>query len=96
MFVETIFENRFRYIDELVRLGADIRLQNKVAVIEGVRELKGAAVSCTDLRGGAALVVAGLSANGITEINKIYHIERGYENIADNLSMLGAKIKKEE
>lgn len=92
VFVETIFENRFRYMDELVRLGAKIRVQNRVAVIEGVNTLKGAKVSCTDLRGGAALVIAGLSAVGITEIHDVFHIERGYEKIAELFNALGAKI----
>lgn len=95
VFVETIFENRFRYMDELIRLGANIRLQNRVAVIEGVERLKGGRVSCTDLRGGAALVVAALAAEGVSEIDKIFHIERGYEDIAGKLSALGANIKKE-
>ncbi len=90
--VETIFENRFRYMDELARLGAKFRIQNRVAVIEGVEALKGARVSCTDLRGGAALVVAGLCANGITEIDQTFHIERGYEKIEKEFSALGAKI----
>ncbi len=94
VFVETIFENRFRYVDELRRMGADIRLENKVAVINGVERLVGARVSATDLRGGAALVVAALCADGVTEINEIYHIERGYEEIAKSLSSLGAEIKR--
>ncbi len=94
VFVETIFENRFRYVDELIRMGADIRLQNKVAVIEGVNRLLGARVSATDLRGGAALVVAALSTDGETEIDNIYHIERGYESIEKDLSSLGANIKR--
>ena len=92
VFVETIFENRFRYMDELARFGAKIRLQNRVAVIDGVETLKAARVSCTDLRGGAALVIAGLSAVGTTEINDIYHIERGYEDIVGNLKKLNADI----
>lgn len=95
VFVENIFENRFKYIDELKRLGANIQIQNRVAIVEGVGELSGAAVECTDLRGGAALVVAALAAEGKTEIDKIAHIERGYEDIAGVLSSLGAKIKKE-
>ncbi len=95
VFVETIFENRFKYMNELARLGANIRIQNSVAVIEGVNELKGASVNCTDLRGGAALVVAGLAATGITRIEKVFHIERGYEDIARDLNNLGAKIIKE-
>ncbi len=95
VFVETIFENRYRYMEELCRLGADIRLQNKVAVIQGVPRLTGAKVSCTDLRGGAALVVAGLAADGRTEVDKIFHIERGYEDIENDLKALGAVIGKE-
>ena len=96
VFVETIFENRFRYIDELIRFGADIRLQNKVAVIEGVEKLVGASVNSTDLRGGAAMVVAALGAEGKSEINDIYHIERGYEDISRDLKILGANIKRED
>ncbi len=96
VFVETIFENRYRYMEELSRLGADIRLHNKVAVIEGVPSLMGAKVSCTDLRGGAALVIAALGAEGRTEIDKIFHIERGYEDIENDLKALGAVIGKEK
>ena len=95
VFVETIFENRFRYMDELVRLGANIRIHNKVAVIEGVSSLKGARVKATDLRGGAALITAGLAAEGETEIDDIFHIERGYEEIDEKLTKLGAIIRKE-
>ncbi len=94
--VETIFENRFRYVEELSRMSADIRVQNKVAVINGVERLCGAKVSCTDLRGGAALTVAALASEGITEIDKIFHIERGYESITEDLRALGAKIKRTE
>lgn len=92
VFVENIFENRYRYIDELKRFGAKIKTEGRVAVIEGVKSLSAAGCECTDLRGGAALVIAGLSAMGTTEIDKIYHIERGYENIVGNLKLLGAKI----
>lgn len=92
MFVENIFENRYRVVDELVRFGAKITTNGRVAVVEGVHRLMGANVECTDLRGGAALVVAALSAKGTTNISKIYHIERGYENLVDNLSYLGADI----
>ena len=95
VFIENIFENRFNYISELKRLGADIKVHNKVAIIEGVTTLSGATLSCTDLRGGAAAVVAALAANGESEINKICHIERGYESLANTLSQLSAKIKKE-
>lgn len=95
VFVENIFQNRFKYIDELKRLGANIKTQGNVAVIEGVLRLSGAATECTDLRGGAALVVAGLAAEGTTEIDKIFHIDRGYESIEENLRALGAEIKRE-
>lgn len=95
VFVENIFENRFKYIDELKRLGAKVSIQNRVAVIEGVNSLSGAAVEATDLRGGAALVVAALAAKGETQIGAIQHIERGYEDISGVLSTLGAKITKE-
>ena len=95
LFVENIFQNRYKYIDELIRLGCNIKTQGNVAVIEGVERLSAASVECTDLRGGAALVVAALAADGTSEINKIYHIERGYENIVDNLARLGADIRKE-
>lgn len=94
MFVENIFENRFKVVDELKRLGAHIYTTGRVAVIEGVRFLSGAAVECTDLRGGAALVVAALAANGTTEISKICHIDRGYEDLTENLSKLGAMIER--
>lgn len=94
MFVENIFENRFRIVDELKRFGAKIYTNGRVAVIEGVKRLSGAAVECTDLRGGAALVVAGLAANGTTEINKIHHLDRGYEKLTENLQGLGASIER--
>ena len=92
--IENIFENRFRYVDELKRLGANIKVEGRVAVIEGVRSLSAASCKCTDLRGGAALVIAGLAANGTTKIDDIYHIKRGYEKIDYNLSLLGANIKE--
>ncbi len=93
VFVENIFENRYRYMDELKRLGAKIETQGKIAVIEGVRELSGAACKCTDLRGGAALVTAGLSAKGQTLIDEICHIERGYDDIVGTLKGIGADIE---
>ena len=91
---DDIFDNRFRYVAELRRMGADISVDGKVAVIEGVGQLTGAPVKATDLRAGAALVIAGLAANGITEIEDIFHIERGYENIDKKLLGLGANIKR--
>ncbi len=92
VFVENIFENRFRYADELKRLGAKIEVQGKTAVIEGVKRLSGAPCSCTDLRGGAALVAAGLGAEGETLIDKICHINRGYDDIVGTLRAVGADI----
>ena len=92
--VENIFENRFRYVDELKRLGARIKVEGRVAIVEGVDLLSGAPCKCTDLRGGAALVVAALAARGTTIVNDIHHIKRGYENIAERLSLLGADIKE--
>ncbi len=94
MFVENIFENRFRIVDELKRFGAKIYTNGRVAVIEGVKSLSGASTECTDLRGGAALIIAALAANGVTEINKIHHLDRGYERLTENLSALGALIER--
>ena len=91
---EGIFDNRFRYADELRRMGADISVDGKVAVIEGVDHLTGAPVKATDLRAGAALIIAGLSTNGITEIEDIHHIERGYDNMDVKLRAMGADIVK--
>lgn len=93
VFVENIFENRFRYIDELKRLGAKIKTEGKIAIVEGVENLSGASCKCTDLRGGAALVIAGIAAKGETTISEIKHINRGYDKIVDNFKLLGADIK---
>lgn len=92
--IETIFENRFRYVGELMRLGAKIRVDGRMAVVEGVDVLHGVGVQATDLRGGAALMIAALAAEGITEISEIRHIERGYEAPEKILSGLSAKIKR--
>ncbi len=92
VFVENIFENRFKQVGELCRMGADIKTEGKVAVVRGVKRLYGASVRATDLRGGAAVVIAGLAAHGDTVIEDIYHIERGYEDICGNLRKLGADI----
>ena len=91
--VENLFENRFKHVNELIKLGADIQIKDRVAVIKGVDRLKGANVSATDLRGGASLVLAGLKAEGYTTIHNIHHILRGYENIDKVLSSLGADIQ---
>ena len=89
-----VTDNRFRYVDELRRMGADISVEGRVAVIEGVGKLMGAPVTAPDLRAGAALIIAGLAASGVTEIDDIYHIERGYEDIEQKLRALGADIEK--
>jgi len=94
VFVENIFENRYRHVDELCRMGADIRVADRVAVVSGVKELYGAQVRCTDLRGGAALLVAGLSARGETKIGDVAHIRRGYEDPVRDLRSLGAGIRE--
>ncbi|MDR2431522.1 MAG: UDP-N-acetylglucosamine 1-carboxyvinyltransferase [Candidatus Margulisbacteria bacterium] len=91
---ETIFENRFMHTGELQRMGADIRTEERVAIIKGVKKLSGAEVRATDLRAGAALWLAGLAAKGETIIYDIEHIERGYERLTDKLSSLGANIKR--
>ena len=90
---ETIFENRFRYLDELNRMGADVRLRNNAAEINGVEKLYGARVTATDLRAGAALVVAALMAEGVSEISGVEYIKRGYEHIDEKLRHLGADIE---
>lgn len=92
--VENIFENRFKHVPELHRMGAKIKVEGKVAIIDGVEGLCGTRVKCPDLRGGAALVVAGLAARGATVVEQINHIDRGYENIELSLRRLGADIKR--
>jgi len=91
---ETVFENRFKHGEELIRMGANIKIFGRVAVINGVKELTGAKVTAKDLRGGAALTLAGLVAKGTTEVQNIYHIERGYEDFHITLQNLGADIVK--
>lgn len=95
IFVENIFENRFKYIDELKRMGAKISVEGRVAIVTGVKNLWGSNVRCTDLRGGAALVVAALKADGVTNIEELHHIDRGYENLESNLQKIGINIKRE-
>jgi UDP-N-acetylglucosamine 1-carboxyvinyltransferase len=94
IFVENIFESRYKHVGELMRLGAHIKVEGRVAVVEGVSHLSGACVEATDLRGGAALVVAGLAAHGATEICGLHHLDRGYEFMEENLASLGADIKR--
>ena len=95
MIVENIFENRYKYVNELTRMGAKITIEGRVAIIKGVKKLVGAEVSSTDLRGGAAMCLAALAAIGTSKINNIEHILRGYETLEKKLSNLGAKIKLE-
>lgn len=91
--VESIFENRFKYVDELIRMGASIKVEGNVAVIEGVEKYTGATVNALDLRAGAALVIAGLAADGFTVVEDIHYIQRGYECFPEKLRGLGAKIE---
>ncbi|MFZ5866019.1 MAG: UDP-N-acetylglucosamine 1-carboxyvinyltransferase, partial [Thermodesulfobacteriota bacterium] len=93
---ENVFENRFMHVPELGRMGADIRISGRCARVLGVRSLSGAHVQATDLRASASLVLAGLAAEGITEIHRIYHLERGYEGMPEKLSALGADIRREK
>lgn len=93
---ETIFENRFMHVQELARLGADISLQGDTALVTGVDKLYGAPVMATDLRASVTLIIAGLMAEGVTEISRVYHLDRGYERIEEKLSGAGAKIWREK
>ena len=91
---ESIFENRFMHVPELTRMGAEIKLQGRTAIIRGGKPLTGAPVMCTDLRASAALVLAGLTASGETKVQRVYHIDRGYEQIDKKFQGLGAKIER--
>jgi len=93
---ETIFENRFMHVAELKRMGAEIKFDGNSAIVKGIEQLKGARVMATDLRASASLVVAGLAAEGVTEISRIYHLERGYEDMVIKLQGLGARVSKEK
>ena len=93
---ESIFENRFKYVDELTRMGADIKVESNIAIISGVKRYTGARVNAPDLRAGAALVIAGLAAEGITVVDDIYNIQRGYEALEEKLTKIGAKIARVE
>lgn len=94
VFVENIFESRYRHVDELSRMGADIRVEGRVAVVYGVPRLHGAQVRATDLRGGAALAVAALGAEGRSELTGVHHIDRGYQSLEGDLRRLGAEIRR--
>jgi len=92
--IETVFEKRFTHIGDLIRMGADIKVEGHSAIIKGVKKLSAAPVMASDLRGGAALVLAGLVAEGTTELSRIYHLDRGYVNLEEKLTSLGADIKR--
>ena len=91
---ETIFENRFMHVQELNRLGADIAIEGNTAIVQGVEKLSGAIVMATDLRASASLVIAGLAAQGETQVDRIYHLDRGYDRMEHKLTLLGAKIER--
>jgi UDP-N-acetylglucosamine 1-carboxyvinyltransferase len=91
---ETIFENRFIHVSELRRMGANIRIQGDSAIIQGVESMSGAQVMATDLRASASLILAGLAAEGVTEVSRVYHLDRGYEGLDKKLAKLGANIKR--
>ncbi|MGB1147733.1 MAG: UDP-N-acetylglucosamine 1-carboxyvinyltransferase, partial [Alphaproteobacteria bacterium] len=92
---ETIFENRYMHVPELVRMGANIEVNGRVAVVRGVDQLRGAPVKATDLRASASLILAGLAAEGETRLGDIHHLDRGYERIEDKLSAVGANIERQ-
>ncbi len=94
MITETIFENRFMHVPELARMGADITIAGASAMVRGVERLAGAEVMATDLRASSSLVLAGLVADGETRINRVYHLDRGYERIEDKLAACGADIER--
>jgi UDP-N-acetylglucosamine 1-carboxyvinyltransferase len=94
LITETIFENRFMHALELMRMGADIRLEGRRAIVTGPRQLTGAAVIASDLRASASLVLAGLVARGETVVDRVYHIDRGYERIEEKLARVGARIRR--
>jgi UDP-N-acetylglucosamine 1-carboxyvinyltransferase len=91
---ETIFENRFLHASELIRMGADIAIEGRQAIVRGPTQLEGASVIASDLRASASLVLAGLIARGETRVDRVYHIDRGYERIEEKLNALGARIER--
>jgi UDP-N-acetylglucosamine 1-carboxyvinyltransferase len=91
---ETVFENRFMHVSELRRMGADIHIEGRSAIVKGVETLSGAPLMATDLRASASLIIAGLVADGITEVSRIYHLDRGYDALEEKLAGLGADIKR--
>ena len=93
---ESIFENRFMHVLELMRMGAQIKVSGHTAMVRGVQKLTGAPVMASDLRASASLVLAGLAAKGVTEVRRIYHLDRGYESIEHKLNAVGARIRREK
>jgi UDP-N-acetylglucosamine 1-carboxyvinyltransferase len=91
---ETIFENRYMHVPELTRMGADIQVHGRTAIVKGVAGLTGAPVMATDLRASMSLVLAGLAAAGETQVHRVYHLDRGYERLEDKLSAVGADIER--
>lgn len=96
MVTDNIYTARFRHVDELIRMGAQIKVEGRTAIIEGIEKLKGAKVKASDLRAGAALVIAALAAEGVTEITGVEHIDRGYDILEEKLKSLGAEIWREQ
>lgn len=94
MITENVFEARFRFVEEMIRLGADARTDGHHAVVRGVEELSSAPVWASDIRAGAGLVLAGLCADGVTEVHDVYHIDRGYPRFVENLTELGGTIER--
>ena len=95
MFVENIFEARYKHVGELLRMGARIEVEGRVALVRGVEALSGANLCCTDLRGGAAMVIAALAAEGRSTLTGLRHIDRGYQDLEQGLCRVGAKISRE-
>jgi UDP-N-acetylglucosamine 1-carboxyvinyltransferase len=94
MITETIFENRFMHVPELIRFGADVNVHGGSAIVRGRKQLSGAPVMATDLRASSSLVLAGLAATGETTVNRVYHLDRGYERLEEKLAACGARIER--
>jgi UDP-N-acetylglucosamine 1-carboxyvinyltransferase len=94
LFTETIFENRYMHVPELTRMGCDIQVKGRTAVVRGVDSLVGAPVMATDLRASMSLIIAGLAAEGETQVNRVYHLDRGYERLEEKLQAVGADIER--
>jgi UDP-N-acetylglucosamine 1-carboxyvinyltransferase len=95
VWTETIFENRYMHVPELTRMGADIQVHGRTAIVKGVDRLTGAPVMATDLRASMSLVLAGLAAKGETQVSSVYHLDRGYERLEEKLSAVGANIERD-